>query len=230
MPGQAGLMTATLSDGTGRLLREQTIIFVLTGKNDPTVSASQAAITNFLGEAELQALDLPLGEYDLTAYFSSFVTLNDGISLDLKDVRYGSSSAEGTLILNQPPVCSDVYPSEVTIWSPDKELHPITIMGVVDPDGDSIQITIDSIYQDEPVGTNKNSPDGFGIGTDTAEVRAERDGNGNGRVYVIGFTATDAFGLSCSSTVELGIIPHDQGGDLDVVNDGATYDSTVPGN
>ena len=227
-PGQAGLTTATLSDGTGRLLRERTVVFVVSGANEST---SQTVITNYLGEAPLEALDLPAGEYNLKAYFGGFVTLDDNqTTLDLTDVRYQSSKAVGTVVLNKAPDCSEVYPSEVTIWSPDKNLYPITIMGVIDPDGDLLQITIDSIFQDEPVGTNKNSPDGFGVGTDTAEVRAERDGNGNGRVYEISFTATDPYGLTCSSTVELGIVPHDQGGDLDAVNGGAIYDSTAPEN
>jgi hypothetical protein len=35
------------------------------------------------------------------------------------------------------------------------------------------------------------APDGFGIGTGIAEIRAERNGQGNGRVYSITFEAND---------------------------------------
>ena len=92
-------------------------------------------------------------------------------------------------------------------------------------------ITIDSIYQDEPVdtfGDGTFAPDGAGVGTATAEVRAERAGSkqvpGNGRVYHIGFTATDDFGASCSGAVAVSV-PHDNA--HAPVDDGALYDSTV---
>jgi hypothetical protein len=41
-------------------------------------------------------------------------------------------------------------------------------------------------------------PDGAGIATNTAQVRAERLGAGDGRVYHIGFTADDGKGKSMS--------------------------------
>jgi CSLREA domain-containing protein len=226
--GDEGLLTATLYDGTGRRLGQKTVIFVISGEYGST---SQTVITNYLGEAPLEALYLPPGEYAVRAYFSGNVVLHDGTSLDLEDVRYTPAAPANAIVtlINHAPICSNVAASSLSIWSPDKELHPITIEGIIDPDGDPIQISITSIYQDEPVGTGSNSPDGFGIGTDTALVRAERDGNGNGRVYEISFTASDPYGGECSSTVVLGIVPHDQSGNLDDFNDGAIYDSTVPG-
>ncbi|MGD2058652.1 MAG: hypothetical protein PVI04_07955, partial [Anaerolineales bacterium] len=225
--GEADLLTATLYDGTNRRLGEKSVVFVIT---DDYGGTSQSVITNYLGEAPVQALNLPPGIYNVNAYFGGEIQLHDGTVLDLRDVRYLPSAATGTVtLINNAPDCSAVSASSLNIWSPDKELHPITIEGVVDPDGHPVQITITSIYQDEPVGTGKNSPDGFGVGEDTALVRAERDGNGNGRVYEISFTASDPYGGTCSATVVLGIVPHDQSDDLNMINDGAVYDSTVPG-
>ena len=43
-------------------------------------------------------------------------------------------------------------------------------------------------------------PDGFGVGTDTAQVRAQKDSQGNGRVYEISFEADD--GQNFDSTLE----------------------------
>jgi hypothetical protein len=43
---------------------------------------------------------------------------------------------------------------------------------------------IASIFQDEPVkekGDRNSSPDGAGIGSETASLRAERSGSGDGR-------------------------------------------------
>jgi hypothetical protein len=51
-------------------------------------------------------------------------------------------------------------------------------------------------------GDGSFAPDG--IIDDTASVRSERSGNENGRVYHIGFTATDSSGENCSSEVQVG--------------------------
>jgi hypothetical protein len=59
-----------------------------------------------------------------------------------------------------------------------------------------------------------------------AMVRADRDGNGDGRVYHIFFTADDGQGGICEGEVRTAIVSHDQGGDLDAIDGGALYDST----
>ena len=108
----------------------------------------------------------------------------------------------------------------------------ISVLGLTDPDGDTISATVDSIWQDEPVdtfGDGSFTPDGQGVGTATAEVRAERVGSkkvpGNGRVYHISCIAEDGEGGSCSREVLVGV-PHDK--KSVPVNDGALFDSTVP--
>lgn len=53
--------------------------------------------------------------------------------------------------------------------------------------GEEVSISTDSIWQDETVGS---APDGDGIGTSTPQIRSQRDGSGDGRVYHISFTAT----------------------------------------
>jgi hypothetical protein len=105
----------------------------------------------------------------------------------------------------------------------------VGVLGVTDPDGDPVTITFTSIRQDEPVdetGDGSFTPDGLiSLDGSTAEVRAERDGGGNGRVYAIGFTADDGNGGTCSGTVAVGVsksIKRPAG------DDGPTYDSTLP--
>ena len=109
---------------------------------------------------------------------------------------------------------------------------PITVLGVTDPDGNPVTIKIDKIRQDEPVNTTGDGnfvPDGKGVGTATAEVRAERVGTpkapGNGRFYHIFFTATDPYQATCTGKV-LVAVPHDQA--KKPVDGGPLYDSTVP--
>jgi streptogramin lyase len=137
-----------------------------------------------------------------------------------------------TLENNRAPDCSLAGPSVDRLWPPNHKFVDINILDVTDPDGDVISILIDSIRQDEPVdtfGDGKFTPDGMGVGSDTASVRAERSGNkkvpGNGRVYHIDFTADDGNGKSCTGSVTIGV-PHDQGKQKVPVDDGALFDST----
>ena len=108
--------------------------------------------------------------------------------------------------LNQPPDVGNAAPSKAEIWPPNNKMVDITIEGIVDPDGDAVTIMITGITDDE----GSDPTDVGGIGTSTAQVRAQRDGKGNGRVYTISFTASDGQGGEASGAVEV-TVPHDQG-------------------
>ena len=149
--------------------------------------------------------------------------------------NYTIGYVNGTLtVTNDAPVCTAAAPSIAQIWPPNHQWTPITVNGVTDANGDATTITITGIFQDEPVGSGgsgNTGPDGQGVDTSTAQVRAERAGNpktpGDGRVYHISFTATDAAGGSCTGTVQVGV-PHDQGGKAQpIVDGGPLYDSTI---
>jgi hypothetical protein len=143
-----------------------------------------------------------------------------GIAAGVDDVYLGFP--------NNPPDCSGAAGNIDNIWPPNHLLVPVNVLGVTDIDGDTLTITIDAIFQDEPVngtGDGDTAPDGAGIGTSQAEVRAERAGSENGRVYTIAFTADDGQGGTCSSTVAVGV-PKSQKG-IAAVDDGPLYDSTA---
>jgi len=88
---------------------------------------------------------------------------------------------------------------------------------------------INSIFQDEPVlapNSGNTSPDALGVGTGTAQVRAERIEGGNGRVYTITFTAFNGPGGSCRGVVKVGVPATKKGV---AVDDGPPhFDSTQP--
>ena len=135
-----------------------------------------------------------------------------------------------TEITNQDPDCSDAVPSIAELWAPEHKWVDIEILDVNDPDGDPVSITITGITQDEPVagrGSGKTCPDGDGVGTSVARVRAERSGLGNGRIYEISFEADDGRGGVCSGTVRV-CVPHDNGLEHQCIDDGQLYDSTAP--
>jgi trimeric autotransporter adhesin len=144
----------------------------------------------------------------------------------------GSVADRHTFYVNSPPDCSAARTGLGDLWPPNHKLRKGQIAGVTDPDADPITLTITGITQDEPVdatgsGDGNTSPDAS-IGSSGAfEVRAERAGTGDGRVYVVAFTAADGVGGTCSATLFVGV-PHDQGGGATPINSAPpSYDSTV---
>jgi len=132
---------------------------------------------------------------------------------------YGLAGISG----NRPPDITNAHPSIEYLWPPNHKFVNVTIEGVTDPDGDEITITILSITSDEP--TAPHEPDAYGVGTDTASLRAERLGNGNGRVYLLTFVAGDGKGGETIGTVKV-YVPHDQK-DCTCIDDGQKYDATA---
>ena len=157
-------------------------------------------------------------------------TATDGVG------NAATSAATMTVqLFNLAPVCLDAYSSISQIWPANHRLVSFNILGVTDPDGDNVDVTVTGILQDEPtntLGDGNTAIDGFGVGTSRPTVRAERTGTpripGNGRVYEIQFDASDPSGASCTGSVILGV-PHDRGRGSVPIDDGVRYDSTVAG-
>ncbi|MDH5178471.1 MAG: PKD domain-containing protein [Gammaproteobacteria bacterium] len=128
------------------------------------------------------------------------------------------SSSDRILIniqnINDPPACHLAKPSVARLWPPNHKMHPVKIEGVTDSDSvyRNVVLVITGVTQDEPLvgmGTGHTSPDAVIQNlepTDTALLRAERAGHGNGRVYQVSFTASDGF-ESCQGNVQV-YVPH----------------------
>lgn len=143
-------------------------------------------------------------------------------SLD-QDGSLGGVFAQ-SYISNESPVCDLAQAQPAALWSSDHAFNLININNVSDADGDAVTITVDEIYQDEPVhsrGIGITGPDGKGVGTNAAEVRAEYVLGGNGRQYRINFTAEDNRGGSCSGMVFVRVMKEKYDWDWII------YDSTV---
>lgn len=126
------------------------------------------------------------------------------------------------------PDCPDG--ATVSLWPADHryvEIDLKKVAGVTDSAGLPVTIVITAITQDEPV-TAEEDPedcDGYGVGTEIAFVKAERN-NGrkqNGRVYVIHYTATNSQGGTCSNTVTVTVPKVFRG---EARDSGQKYDST----
>jgi len=129
---------------------------------------------------------------------------------------------------NRSPNCSNAEAAIALLWPPDHRLVPVEIVGVTDPDGDQVTITVTGVTQDEPLNVQADGstcPDAV-IANGSAQVRAERSGRGNGRVYVISFTANDGRGGSCDGAVAV-CVPHDRN-QVVCTDDGQVFNSLGP--
>jgi len=130
-------------------------------------------------------------------------------------------------VVNAPPLCSAAAVTPVRIWPPNHKLTAVSIGGVTDPDGDPVTVTVTGVLQDERTdhtGDGKTCPDATGVGTSGVQLRAERSGQLDGRVYHLFFQAEDGRGGRCESQVTV-CVPHDN--NRPCVDQGALYDSTV---
>ena len=122
------------------------------------------------------------------------------------------------------PTAARSRPAPLLLWPPDNKFVPVTLAGGVDADGDPLTLTVTAIYQDEPVGFGRSAPDGKGVGGRQAELRAEKLGAGDGRVYTVSFTVSDGHGGICLGEVRVAV-PHDEA--TPAVDGGPLYDSTL---
>ena len=118
-------------------------------------------------------------------------------------------------IINHPPVCTGVAADTDELWPPNHKFVTVQLSGATDPDGDPTTLVVTTVTQDEALngtGDGDTAPDAARVAgkANQVQLRAERSGNGDGRVYRVSFTVTDGKGGSCSGTVYVGV-PHDKG-------------------
>ncbi|HNP65270.1 MAG TPA: hypothetical protein PKH39_15140, partial [Woeseiaceae bacterium] len=124
--------------------------------------------------------------------------------------------------------CTSAVASPAILWPPNHKYVAIEISGVVDSSGASTVIVAQGILQDEVVngeGDGNTAPDGRILENGTPEVRRERSGLEDGRVYEILFEARNSSGGSCTGSVLVGV-PHDRGAGSVPIDSGVRYDST----
>lgn len=126
------------------------------------------------------------------------------------------------------PSCKSVKANPKLLWPPNHKFHTVTLSGK-DGYGKPFKVTITRVLQDEPVdglGDGHTAPDARWVGDyrNQVQLRAERSGRGDGRVYCITFTAKDSKGQTCTGTVEVGV-PHDMGRHSTPINSGCRYNS-----
>lgn len=183
-------------------------------------SGISPAITNDRSFEWTIPVDVPTSDYYLYVMEENARTWSYGPAFHINGVHE-----------NSPPDCSNVTPSVDRLWPPNHDFRTIGVEGVTDADGDTVQIVIDGVTQDEETNTNGDgnfAPDARVVDGEL-QLRAERSGSpqvpGNGRVYTVHYSAVDSHGASCFGEFTV-CVPHDVQ-DSGCVDDGQFVNSMV---
>jgi Immunoglobulin I-set domain len=132
-----------------------------------------------------------------------------------------ATTTAATLTTCSPPVIT-VGNSQLSMWPPNHKyetfnISSFNITATSNCNGNiTSSVVITSVTSDEldenPSGGDGNTTNDIVIAADckSVQLRAERDGNLDGRVYTIAFKVTDSFGNTTTATARV-IVPHDQG-------------------
>jgi dipeptidyl aminopeptidase/acylaminoacyl peptidase len=112
--------------------------------------------------------------------------------------------------LKRAPDCSKVPAAPDSIEHAVRpRFVPVALSGA--SGSNAVSIRIDGVTQDEPVTSegDPTSPDAqSGPAADRIQLRAERNPQGDGRVYRLSFTASDGQGGSCAGTATVSVPRH----------------------
>jgi hypothetical protein len=147
---------------------------------------------------------------------------------DIVIVDAGSDDAVcSTELVVTDAVAPVVETDELSLWPPNHKYHDITLadcIETIDDCDDDWTAAIDFVSSDEPdddKGDGNTDGDIVIVAPDAVQLRSERQGGSNGRVYTIGFTVTDGSG-NATPAVCRAVVDHDQGNGA-AVDDGELW-------
>jgi len=108
------------------------------------------------------------------------------------------------------PAITGVVASTPVLWPPNHTLRDITIDYTVADDCGGDITSVLSVTSNEPIdgtGDGDTSPDWIRVDPHHLKLRAERAGTGSGRVYTVTVSATNACGLTSTTTVPV-VVAH----------------------
>jgi hypothetical protein len=111
----------------------------------------------------------------------------------------------------EKPVISSVTATPNELWSPNHKMVPVAIKIVSSDNCGIAECKIIGITSNEPVnglGDGDTEPDWQIVDNTHVNLRAERSGTGNGRIYTITVQCTDTHRNSSTATVTVRV-PHD---------------------
>jgi hypothetical protein len=166
--------------------------------------------------------------YTMPMFATPWVSANTVLKfkLTVSDWPGSAKSAYVCVTVNNshiPPNSSHARADVPVLWPPDHKMTLVHIIGVDNQNNDPV--TIDTVTQDERTNGlgDGDTPIDAIINGDTVLLRAERSGNGNGRVYKVCFTIHDPEqdATGCVNVT----VPKSKKTDV-AIDSGQNYDST----
>lgn len=151
--------------------------------------------------------------------------------------RVDAAGASTTLCTSKLTV-EDTEPPEIVqtqalkLWPPNHKWHKVRPEDCVvardscDPDVEAVFLWASSDEPENGRGDGNHAPDIRNLDCDAVELRAERSGNQNGRVYKLGVRVYDDEGNSSDAVCVVSVV-HDQRG-VDAVDDGEDHRIELP--
>lgn len=194
-----------------------TALVTVVDNTDPTVITQNInAYLDATGNVTITPAQVNNGSYDnctIDKYeldISSFDCDDIGqhtVTLTVTDVNGNSASntAVVTVVDNLPPIITSVIPGKEYLWPPDHKMHEIdiTIVSTENCPGNGVTCKVISVSSNEPVndqGDGDTSPDWQITGDNKVNLRAERSGKGDCRIYTITVECTDGSGNKSQGT------------------------------
>jgi hypothetical protein len=195
--------------------------FTVTVTNQGTTPAQHVVVTD--GAAAIATYPVLAAGASEAVTFTRAATceMTDGlvlagvatVSADTVDPDASNNTAAALVtVANAAPAIAGAVVSRGTLWPPAYRLVPVHVSYSAADDCGAVTTTL-SVTSDEPVTApvraqglaGLTAPDWRVIDADTVLLRAERSVRGDGRVYTITITATDAAGGTATETVTVGV-------------------------
>jgi DNA/RNA endonuclease G (NUC1) len=112
------------------------------------------------------------------------------------------------------PLMSALTLSETRLWPPNHQMVPISVTYTVSDLGDPAPACALSVSSNEPIngqGDGDTSPDWLIVDSHHVQVRAERAGGGNGRIYTIAADCRDRFGNASQKSATVTVPKNNSG-------------------
>lgn len=225
--GPVGAATLADLNGSGRgsldivIVRDNAVFSLLNSAvSDTTPPVITSSVTGTLGADDWYTSDVTVAwsvaddESEFTASGCDTQTVTSdtsGATFTCEATSAGGTSSESVTIKRDTtgPAIASATASPGMLWAPNNKMVAITVSVDASDAGSGLAgCSITSVDSNE--GGSAHEPDVELTGDLTMNLRAERNGNGSGRIYTAHITCTDAVGNTSSSAASVAV-PHDQG-------------------
>ncbi|HEX3232361.1 MAG TPA: HYR domain-containing protein, partial [Pyrinomonadaceae bacterium] len=235
-----GSQKVTVLDNTKPILNVPANIIVAT-------AADATSCTAFVDNARLTPTATDNCGVDLNSFTRTGVPAGNnfpvGISLvtyTVKDIHGNLTSGTQTVTVTDATLPVITFTGKtITLWSPDHKYQTVKITDLIasatdncDPNVNLSKVVISMVTSDEPENINSGDGNTFNdivIAPDckSVDLRAERDGSRNGRVYTIYFAVKDSAGNVRTIKATVGV-PKSQGPGGAAIDDTPAYPLPPP--